>query len=212
VEPTSSASAPPAPQKIIEYDFEQYATEKTPAGFHAALTGDGGPVSWLIQEADDGKVLAQLSDDRSNTRYPHIVREDFRAQNVDLSVRFKTISGEVDASGGLMFRYLDSDNYYVVRANSLENNVVAYKTENGRRSSIGVKGKGEAYGVKAEVPHKTWNSLRVIMNGALMEIYLNERKLFEVEDESFGAAGKIGLWTKADAVTHFDALRAASLD
>jgi hypothetical protein len=131
---------------------------------------------------------------------------------VDVAVRFKTISGEVDASGGLAFRYKDKDNFYVVRANSLEGNVVAYKTENGKRSNIGVKGKGDAYGVTADVPHQKWNTLRVIVKGNVIEIILNDKKLFEVENDTFTEAGKIGLWTKADAVTQFDDLSATSLD
>ena len=90
--------------------------------------------------------------------------------------------------------------------------MVAYKTQNGKRSNIGVKGKGSAYGVEAEVPHQQWNTLRVIAKGPVFEVFLNGRKLFEVEDATFTAPGKIGLWTKADAVTQFDDLSATSLD
>ncbi len=215
-EPTSNAAAPPPPKQALVFDFERDEADKTPAGFTAALTGGGGPVKWQVQEVDDApsgkKVVAQLSDDRTNRRYPQLVRDDFQARDVDVSVRFKTISGEVDAAGGLVFRYKNNDNFYVVRANALEGNVVAYKTENGQRSNIGVKGKGNAYGVKADVPHQRWNMLRVVMKGELIEVFLNSRKLFEVENDTFTEAGKVGLWTKADAVTQFDDLRAASLD
>lgn len=215
-EPTSNAAAPPPAEQAVVFDFEKDETGGTPSGFTAALTGGGGPVEWRVQEVDDApsgrKVVAQLSDDRTNARYPQLVGGDFQARDVDVSVRFKTISGEVDASGGLVFRYADKDNFYVVRANSLEGNVVAYKTENGKRSNIGVKGKGDAYGVKVDVPHQKWNTLRVIMKGNLIEIILNDKKLFEVENETFTEAGKVGLWTKADAVTQFDDLRATSLD
>lgn len=215
-EPTSNAAAPPPAKHAVSFDFEKDQAGKTPAGFTEALTGGGGPVQWRVQEVDDapsgGKVVAQLSDDRTNARYPQLVRDDFTARDVDVSVRFKTISGEVDASGGLVFRYRDKGNFYVVRANSLEGNVVAYKTENGKRSNIGVKGKGDAYGVKVEVPHRKWNTLRVIARGRLFAIYLNDRKVFEVENDTFTGAGKVGLWTKADAVTQFDDLSAASQD
>lgn len=215
-EPTSNAAAPTPAKQATVFDFEKDENDKLPVGFTEALTGGGGPVKWRVQAADDApsgkKVVAQLSDDRTNARYPHLVRDDFEARDVDVSVRFKTISGEVDASGGLIFRHKDKDNFYVVRANSLEDNVVAYKTENGKRSNIGVKGKGDAYGVKADVPHQEWNTLRVIMKGNLIEIFLNGKKLFEVENDTFTEAGKVGLWTKADAVTQFDDLRATSLD
>ncbi len=215
-EPTSAAAAPPAAQQAAVFDFEKDQVGQKPAGFTEALTGGGGAVEWRVQEVADApsgtKVVAQLSDDRTNARYPQLVHDAFKAKDVDLSVRFKTISGEVDASGGLVFRYKDEDNFYVVRANALEGNVVAYKTENGRRSNIGVKGQGNAYGVKADVPHQQWNTLRVIMKGNLIEIFLNDRKLFDVENDTFTEAGKVGLWTKADAVTQFDDLRATSLE
>jgi len=215
-EPTSSAAAPPPAKQATVFDFEKDGSNTPPAGFTEALTGGGGPAVWRVQEVDDApsgkKIVAQLSDDRTNARYPHLVRDDFKARDIDLSVRFKTISGQVDASGGLVFRYLDKNNFYVVRANALEDNVVAYKTENGRRSNIGVKGKGNAYGVKADVPHRQWNTLRIIMKGSFMGIFMNGRKLFEVENDTFSEAGKVGLWTKADAITQFDDLRITSLD
>lgn len=213
---THDSKAPPAPENAKVFDFEEGAPGKVPAGFTAGLTGGGGAVRWETRASEGapsgGHVAAQLSDDRTNARYPHLVRDDFSATDVDVSVKFKTLSGEVDASGGIVFRYTDKNNYYVVRANSLEDNVVAYKTEKGKRSSIGVRGKGDAYGVEADVPHRAWNNLRVIARGKVFEVFLNGRKLFEVENDTFTGPGKVGLWTKADAVTEFDDLTAASLD
>jgi len=214
--PTHDDKAPPAPENAKVSDFEKADPGKIPPGFTAGLTGGGGAVRWEARDSEGApsgsRVVAQLSDDRTNARYPHLVRDDFTATDVDVSMKFKTLSGEVDASGGIIFRYTDKNNYYVVRANSLENNVVAYKTEKGKRTSIGVRGKGEAYGVEAKVPHQEWNSLRVIARGKIFEIFLNGIKIFEVEDDTFTGPGKVGLWTKADAVTEFDNLTAASLD
>jgi hypothetical protein len=99
-----------------------------------------------------------------------------------------------------------------VRANALENNVVAYKTVAGKRSSIGIKGNAKSYGVKAEVPSSQWSTLRVRMVGNAAEIYLNDKKLFEAENDAITSAGKVGLWTKADSVTQFDDLKVTSLD
>ena len=214
--PTHDEAAPALAEAARVFSFDDAEAGKTPAGFTTGLTGGGGAVRWEVQEVEGapsgGKVLSQLSNDRTNARYPHVVRDDFTAADVDVSVKFKTLSGEVDASGGLVFRYLDDGNYYVVRANALEGNVVAYKTEGGRRSSIGVRGRGDAYGVNVKVPHQKWNSLRVIARGKVFEVFLNGRKIFEVEDDTFTKPGKVGLWTKADAVTQFDDLTAASLD
>lgn len=214
-EATSTASAPLLPEGALVFDFSQDDIGTVPDGFTAALTGDGEPGEWRVQQVENApsgnKVLTQFSDDPTNARYPHVVLDSFTARDVDLFIRFKTISGEVDASGGLVFRYQNPDNYYVVRANALEGNVVAYKTENGKRRNIGVKGKSGAYGVEATVPHHAWNTLRIIMKGAVIEVFLNERKLFEVEDDTFNEAGTVGLWTKADAVTQFDDLTIKAL-
>jgi hypothetical protein len=141
-----------------------------------------------------------------------LVYDDLTATDVDVSVRFKPVSGKVDRGAGIVWRYQDENNYYVVRANALEDNVVAYKVENGKRSNIGVKGAGSAYGVKTAIPSGQWSNLRVVADGDLFEIYSNGRKLFEVEDATFAEAGRVGLWTKADSVTHFDDLTIVRLD
>jgi hypothetical protein len=94
-----------------------------------------------------------------------------------------------------------------VRANALENNVVLYKVQNGRRTDLPLKGEGRTYGKKAQVPSGTWGTLAVNVKGTLFEVVLNGTKLYEVEDTTFPEPGKIGLWTKADSVTRFDDLR-----
>jgi hypothetical protein len=97
-----------------------------------------------------------------------------------------------------------------VRANALENNVVLYKVEKGKRTDLDPKGSGPfAYGRKVKVPTATWSTLCVIARGSLFEVFLNGQKLFEVEDATFAGAGSVGVWTKADSVTHFDDLTAA---
>ena len=128
------------------------------------------------------------------------------ATDIDLSVRFKPVSGRVDQAGGLVWRFRDEDNYYVVRANALEDNVVLYKVENGRRTDLPLRGEGRTYGKSAEVPNGQWSTLRVVANGSLFEVYLNGTKLYEVEDSTFTSGGRVGVWTKADSVTLFDDL------
>lgn len=198
------------------YDFESDKAGEVPTGFVEALTAGGGPVKWNVVEAGDTpsgkKAVAQLSNDDTNTRYPLLILDKFTAKDVVVSVRFKPVSGKVDQAAGIVWRLQDKDNYFVVRANALENNVVAYKTVNGKRSSIGVKGDTGSYGVKAEVPSNKWSTLRVRMVGNLAEIYLNDKKLFEVENDALTDAGKVGLWTKADSVIQFDDLKVTPLD
>jgi hypothetical protein len=105
-----------------------------------------------------------------------------------------------------VWRYQNQDNYYIVRANALEDNVVLYRVEGGKRTDLPVKGAGRTYGTKSDVPSGQWSSLRVVARGGLFEVYFNGSKLYEVEDATFSKPGKVGMWTKADSVTHFDDL------
>ena len=195
-------------------NFESDSIGPLPSGWTSAMTHSGGPPRWEIVRDDSSpgqpNVLAQLSSDNTRGRYPLAVLNKVSGKNGDLRVKFKAISGEVDASGGLVWRYLNENNYYIVRANVLEDNVVLYKVENGDRSSLAPKGMDpETYGVETEVTAQTWHTIRVTFQGPLFTVYFNGEKLFEVEDTTFTAAGKVGLWTKADSVTHFDDFQVA---
>jgi hypothetical protein len=132
------------------------------------------------------------------------VVDGVQAQDLTLSVKFKPISGRKDQAAGLVWRYHDADNYYIVRANALEGNVVLYKVEKGKRTDLPLKGLGRTYGQKADIPSGAWSELKVTAKGNLFETYLNGRKLYEVEDATFPGPGLVGVWTKADSVTHFD--------
>jgi hypothetical protein len=195
----------------VTLDFETFAVGKSPSGFSTALTGGGGPVVWVIQEdstAPNGrKVLAQTSTDGTSYRFPLCVYDNFTARDVIVSVKFKPISGKVDQAAGVVWRYQDKDNYYIVRANALENNVVLYKVEAGKRTDLKPLDAGLfAYGKKAKVPKEQWSELRVVAKGDHFEVSLNGDSLFVVEDDTFTKSGKVGLWTKADSVTYFDDL------
>jgi hypothetical protein len=119
----------------------------------------------------------------------------------------------VDQAAGLVWRYQDGKNYYIVRANALENNVVLYKVENGKRADLKPVGFGLfAYGKKAKVLREQWNELQVMTKGKRFDVSLNGESLFTVEDETFSQPGRVGLWTKADSVTYFDNLTIESYD
>lgn len=189
------------------FDFEQDAVGQPPKGFLFAHTAKTGvPGRWVVQEDGGAKCLAQTDPDRTRSRFPLAVVSDLSAMDVDLSVRFKPISGRIDQAAGLVWRYQDEDNYYLVRANALEGNVVVYKVQQARRTDLPVKGEGRAYGKNASVPSQQWSTLRIVANGSRVEVYLNGSKLYEVEDTTFTTAGKVGVWTKADSVTCFDDL------
>jgi hypothetical protein len=188
-------------------DFTQDGLDQPPKGFEFGHTaGVGKPGKWVVQADGTNKVLAQTDSDSTRSRFPVAVLSDVTAADVDLSVRVKPISGRVDQAAGLIWRYQNQDNYYLVRANALEGNVVLYKVEGGKRTDLPLKGEGRTYGKKSQVSSGQWSTLRVVANGRVFEVYFNGSKLYEVEDGTFSQPGKVGVWTKADSVTQFDDL------
>ena len=192
-------------------DFNDEKVGEAPVGFSAALTGKGKPGRWVVMKdpasPNHGNVLAQTDGDRTDYRFPVCVYDGLTAKDVDITVKFKPVSGKGDQGAGIVWRYQDKDNYYIVRANALEGNVVLYKVENGRRTDLPLVGKGRTYGMKERVPSGEWGTLRVVATGNLFEVYHNDKKLYEVKDETFKEAGKVGVWTKADSVIYFDDLQ-----
>ena len=204
------ASAP-ALAKTEIWNFDQDKRQALPSGWLSEHTGQGSNGDWKVvadpTALSQPNVLAQLSDDATNYRFPLSIVEKTNYQDLVLSVRFKAISGPRDQGAGLVWRFRDANNYYIVRANALENNVVLYKMQEGKRISLAPKGTPEkTYGAKTRVPGNSWNKLGVQVKGNLFTVFFNDQKLFEVEDSTFAEAGKIGLWTKADSVIYFDDL------
>ena len=180
-------------------------TGAMPSDWSGGITGNGN-AKWDV--VTDGvppatrKVLRQSGE----ATFCWAVKRDAKIQNGFVEVKLKPVAGKEDQAGGIVFRFQDANNYYVVRANALEDNVVLYKTVNGKRSSLPVKGRMFGYGVDADVPTGRWANLRVEFDGTLFTVFYQGQKLFEVEDGTFGSAGAIGVWTKADSVTLFDGL------
>jgi len=173
---------------------------------------EGEKPNWKIIDDNGNKVLAQLSSDNPNYHFNDIVFNNLELKNMELSVKMKGVDGRMDQGGGFIWRFTDADNYYVVRANPLEDNVVLYKVENGRRTDLAVVGKGRTYGVDVKPLGNDWNNLRLTVVDNLFTVFLNNEQLFQVEDNTFSKAGKIGLWTKADAVTYFDEFKVKSIN
>jgi len=178
-------------------------TNALPKGWESGITGKGA-AKWEVV-ADDtapsrGKVLKQSGE----ATFCWAAKTDEQFKDGFVEVRFKPLSGKEDQAGGIVFRFKDANNYYIVRANALEDNVVFYKTVNGKRSSLQVKGRMFGYGVDTKVPKGKWSTLRVQFRANLFTVTFNGKRLFEVEDDTFKEAGAVGVWTKADSVTLFD--------
>lgn len=189
--------------------FDNSVPGKLPLGWTVAMTHAGAAPRWeIVRDESAGRpllVLAQLSHDSTAGRFPLAILDGIELRDGDVSVAFKTMDGVVDQAAGIVWRYKDPNNYYIVRANALENNVVLYKVENGVRLSIAPKGlPSRSYGVKHEIPRRKWNTLKIAFKNSSFTVFLNEEQLFETEDRTFTKPGKTGLWTKADSVTYFD--------
>jgi hypothetical protein len=189
------------------FDFEDAAVGTAPRGFSFALTGGGAPVRWTVLEDPSSsagpKVLAETSRDRTDNRFPLAILEGVTVRDVAVSVRFRPVSGTVDQAAGLVVRLRDARNYYIARANALENNVRLYRVVDGRRIQFA--------GVDTRVPRDHWQALGLRIDGDRLAVSLDGRELFTATDRTFAEAGRVGLWTKADSVTHFDAFEVQPL-
>jgi hypothetical protein len=188
-----ASSARPGAEKR-SWDFESDAAGKIAKGF----TNEVG--RWEVVDDGGNRVLAQLakSDDAV---FNVALAEGTAYKDVELSVRLRAVAGENDRGGGLVWRARDKDNYYIARYNPLEDNFRVYKVENGKRTQFR----------SAHVPGDTnWHTLRVTMTGSKIVCYLDGTKHLECEDATFPGAGRIGLWSKADAQSYFDDLRASA--
>ncbi len=185
------------------FDFENYVSDQLPDGWSQYYSGQGG-TDWKVVDDKGNKVLAQLYSDNPNGHFNIIVNDGLSVKDMTLSVRLKGVKGNHDQGGGFIWRFTDKDNYYVVRSNPLEDNVVLYKVENGKRTDLPLFDKGRTYGVDVPPLGDTWHTMKLTVKADLFTVYLDENELFKVQDSTFPDAGLIGLWTKADAVTYFD--------
>jgi hypothetical protein len=207
--PSSYAVAPetPAPRQAAGtsfiYDFDSDTVGATPAKFHAARTGQGAESKWVVTvdatAPSKPKVVAQTSTDATDYRFPVLIADEGSFQDLELCVRFKAVSGEVDRAAGLVFRLKDANDYYIVRANALEDNYRLYRVVAGNRRQFA--------GANFKVTPGEWHELRVECIGNKILCYYDGAKKIEATDDTFKDPGKVGLWTKADSVTYFDDLK-----
>jgi hypothetical protein len=164
-------------------------------------TGEDPPAQWTIvadPTAAGRRTIAQTSTDKTDYRFPLAVYKPYSGKNVEVSVRFKPVSGSVDQAGGIALRLRTPDTYYVVRANALEDNVRFYRVVKGKREQLA--------GADTKVATNTWYTLTLKAEGDRFTVSYDGNELYTANDDTFSEAGKIALWTKADSVTYFDNL------
>jgi hypothetical protein len=176
-------------------NFDSYSPGPLPADWVCGVTGSGGS-RWTVEPDADAPSKPNILKQSGVGDFPWCARKSVSMTDGYVEVRFKALSGRGDQAGGVMWRWKDGNNYYIARANALENNVSLYHTTNGRRNTIKY--------VDAPVPKNTWHTLRVEFSGTSIKVSLNGKTYIDVQDTRIAGAGAVGMWTKADSVTAFD--------
>lgn len=189
------------------FDFEKETVGELPRGWSAGKTGQGPGSVWTIVADDDAprgaKTLEQTSSDGPLPLYNLCVADATSFGDLELSVKLKAVKGAKDQGGGPLWRYRDANNYYICRVNPIEGNFRVYKVVAGKRTQLGTADSSAAA--------NRWHTIRVVHKGNRIECFLNDEKLLDVTDATFTSPGKVGVWTKADAVTRFDDLRITAI-
>jgi len=176
-------------------NFDSLPVGSAPTGWTATKTGTG-EAKWTVETDDTAPSQPNVLKQSGQATYPVCIKDDTSLKDGFVEVKFKPISGREDQAGGLVWRAKDSNNYYVARANALENNVTIYHTVNGRRT--------EKKRANVNVASNQWHTLRVEFQGTHVVVMSDGTKALEWDDDTFKDPGKVGVWTKADSVTLFD--------
>lgn len=176
-------------------NFDETKTGELPPDWLAGVTGKGTP-KWSVIRDESAPSKPNVLKQSGEGTYPWCVKKGVSLKDGFVEVKFKPISGKEDQAGGLIWRWQDGDNYYVARANALEDNVCIYHTLKGKRK--------EFKRTEMKVASGQWHTLRVDFAGKHFTVTLNGKKAIEWDDDAFKDAGAVGVWTKADSVTLFD--------
>jgi len=176
-------------------NFDDLAPGAPPAGWLTTVTGKG-QANWTVIADPTAPSKPNVLRQSGVATFPLCIKEQTSLKDGFVEVEFKPVSGKEDQAGGVVWRCLDNANYYVARANALENNLTIYHTLKGRRVAF--------KNVNVPVAAQAWHTLRVEFTGNRFAVSLDGRKLIDATDDSLAGPGKVGLWTKSDSLTLFD--------
>jgi hypothetical protein len=176
-------------------NFDNFKTGAAPPGWTATQTGSGS-AKWSVEKDDSAPSKPNVLKQSGEATFPVCIKNDSNLKDGFVEVKFKPIAGKEDQAGGVIWRAKDSNNYYIARANALEDNVTIYHTINGKRVAF--------KNINTKVTSGAWHTLRVDFEGNKFTVTFDGNKVIDATDESFANAGKVGVWTKADSVTEFD--------
>jgi len=176
-------------------NFDKEKAGSLPAGWSCGVTGKGS-MRWTVDADPSAPSAPNVLRQSGSGAFPWCMKKGTSVVDGFVEVKFKSEKGQQDQAGGVIWRGKDGDNYYVARANALEDNVSLYYTTNGKRNTIKY--------VNAPVPRNVWHTLRVEFAGKKVKVVLDGKTYIEEQDDHISGAGTVGVWTKADSVTAFD--------
>ncbi len=185
------------------WNFDQDQPDSLPAGFRVGTLFDGRPAGeWKVVATTKAKspshVLAQLQSKGAEHAYKLVLIDGTESSDVEVAMSFFAVDGKADMGGGIVWRAADDRHYYLARANPLEQNVRMYRVVNGVRHLL--------QNSDHTIEVGKWHRLHVVAKGCRLQVYYDQHPVFDLCDDTF-KEGRIGLWTKSDAVTYFDELR-----
>ena len=176
-------------------NFDDMKTGAPPTGWTATQTGSGS-AKWSVEKDESAPSKPNVLKQSGAATFPVCIKNATNLTDGFVEVKFKPVAGKEDQAGGVIWRVQDANNYYVARANALEDNVTIYHTINGKRVVF--------KNINTKVASGVWHTLRVDFAGNKFSVAFDGNKVIDATDESFANAGKVGVWTKADSVTEFD--------
>ena len=179
--------------QVVNFDKDKAGV--APPDWTCGVTGSGKP-RWTVEADPDAPSAPNVLMQSGAGDFPWCVRTGTAVQDGFVEVKFKPIRGRDDQAGGVVWRWKDGSNYYVARANALENNVSLYYSEGGSRRTLKY--------VDAPVAANAWHALRVEFRSASIHVLLDGKAVISFDDGHITGAGAVGVWTKADSVTAFD--------
>ena len=195
---TSMATALAAAETV---NFDDMRVGAVPSGWTATQTGTGA-AKWSVDKDASAPSKPNVLKQSGQATFPVCIKNDTNIKDGFVEVKFKPIAGKEDQAGGVIWRVQDANNYYIARANALENNVTIYYTIRGKRT--------EKKRANIKVASSAWHTLRVDFSGNHFTVTFDGKKAIEWDDDTFKNAGKVGVWTKADSITEFDDFTYAS--
>lgn len=208
-----AAAGPAGAQSSRSVTFDFLKPGSVPGAFACDVTGPGGPGRWVVTQAtaEGGirRVLAQTSQVGDPGRMPHCLLKNYRGAEVDVVVLIRPVSGARAQAGGLVWRAQDKHNYYALMIDAKADQMAVYRVAKGRPAPLPIAGEDRKYAHRVKLERDRWYQLRVRATNGRFEIFLDNAKRFEVEDDAFRGPGAVGLATLADSVIQFDAFNVA---